>query len=238
MPTTARERRKIMSYKTLIAITAACISSFPIFAQEYERYRERRNIYAELIPAGALIPIRTERMIDVRIPSDGRIFRGTVAEDVFGPSGTPLIPRGANAELLVQNTGRNQGSVDLESIEFDGRRYMVDAEKYRLSRRKGVGENRRTAKYVGGGALFGTIVGAIAGGGKGAAIGALAGGAAGAGAQTLTRGGEVRIPAESVITFRLDEPLRIAVAPYLRDNGFDRDGNHYHDEYYGRRPLR
>jgi hypothetical protein len=149
-----------------------------------------------------------------------------------------MIPRGARAELLVQNLGPNEGTLDLDSIEFDGRRYMVDAEKYMMSRKSGVGENRRTAKYLGGGALFGTIVGAIAGGGKGAAIGALAGGAAGAGAQSLTRGGEVRIPAESIVTFRLDEPLRIAAAPYNRDNGYDENGYHYHNGYYRDRPIR
>jgi hypothetical protein len=225
-----------MSFKRPLAITTAFIFSALVYGQNYER-RDRIK-YSEVIPAGALIPIRTDRTIDVRMPSDGRVFRGTVADDVVSPAGNLLIPRGANAELLVQNTGRNEGTVDLESIVFDGRRYMVDADKYELSRRRGVGDNSRTAKYVGGGAVFGTIIGAIAGGGKGAAIGALAGGAAGAGAQTLNRGGEVRIPAESVITFRLDEPLRIAVDPYVRDNGFDRDGVHYHDDYYRRRPDR
>ena len=47
----------------------------------------------------------------------------------------------------------------------------------------GVGANKRTAEMVGGGAVLGTLIGAIAGGGKGAAIGAVAG--AGAGAGTL-----------------------------------------------------
>ena len=37
---------------------------------------------------------------------------------------------------------------------------------------QGIGKNKRTAEYVGGGAVLGTLLGAIAGGGKGAAIGA------------------------------------------------------------------
>ena len=60
---------------------------------------------------------------------------------------------------------------------------------------------------VGGGAVLGTLLGAIAGGGKGAAIGAVAGAATGAGVQVLTRGKEVRVPAETVLNFRLDQPL-------------------------------
>ncbi|HVX66192.1 MAG TPA: hypothetical protein VHA11_06310, partial [Bryobacteraceae bacterium] len=55
----------------------------------------------------------------------------------------------------------------------------------------------------------GTILGAIAGGGKGAAIGAVAGGAAGAGAQVLTRGKDVKVPAETQLTFRLDQPINL-----------------------------
>jgi hypothetical protein len=72
-----------------------------------------------------------------------------------------------------------------------------------------VGANRRTAEMVGGGAVLGTLLGAIAGGGKGAAIGAAAGAAAGAGVQVLTRGKTVRVPAESVLTFRLDQPVTL-----------------------------
>jgi hypothetical protein len=54
------------------------------------------------------------------------------------------------------------------------------------------------------GAALGAIVGAIAGGGKGAAIGA------GAGAlPTLTKGGAIRVPVESVFTFQVDKPLKV-----------------------------
>lgn len=73
----------------------------------------------------------------------------------------------------------------------------------------GLGKNRRTAETVGGGAALGAIIGAIAGGGKGAVIGVLAGGAGGAGVAVLTKGKEVRVPAETVLTFRLDRAVRL-----------------------------
>jgi hypothetical protein len=50
----------------------------------------------------------------------------------------------------------------------------------------------------------------------------------------LTRGREIRIPAETVLTFRLDQPLEVGRGPYSDDNGYDRDGNHYHNDYYHR----
>jgi hypothetical protein len=71
--------------------------------------------------------------------------------------------------------------------------------------REGPGENKRTGEFVGGGAAFGTVLGAIAGGGKGAAIGALAG----ASAEVLTRGDHVRLPAETMLPFRLDLPVNL-----------------------------
>ena len=62
-------------------------------------------------------------------------------------------------------------------------------------------------------AIIGSIIGAIAGGGKGAAIGAAAGAAGGATAQMATRGREIRIPSESVLTFRLERGLRLSEGP-------------------------
>ena len=62
---------------------------------------------------------------------------------------------------------------------------------------------------VGGGAALGALIGAIVGHGKGAAIGAASGGAGGAGVEILVKGKEVRVPAETVLKFRLDQPLSL-----------------------------
>jgi len=69
-----------------------------------------------------------------------------------------------------------------------------------------------TAEYTGGGAAIGAIIGAIAGHGKGAAIGAGSGAAAGALTQIVTKGGSIKVPAETVLTFKLDKPLRVVAA--------------------------
>ena len=177
---------------------------------------------AQNVPQGTKIDVRTDETIDARDRVDGRIFGGTVANDVVGQDGRVVIPRGSRAELEVRSAAEHELVVDLESVTVGDRRFSVDASSTR-DRREGVGTNKRTGEYVGGGALLGTVLGAIAGGGKGAAIGALAGGAAGAGAQTVTRGSSLHIPAETVITFRLDRPLDI-----YPDPGYDREGRHYH----------
>jgi outer membrane lipoprotein SlyB len=108
--------------------------------------------------------------------------------------------------------------LDLESITVNGERLSVVSTPERVpaeSGKEGVGANKRTGKYVGGGAI-GAIIGAVAGGGKGAAIGAATGAGAGAVGQTVTRGHKVRLPVESLISFRLDRELNVTapiVAP-------------------------
>jgi hypothetical protein len=181
--------------------------------------------YAQVdrLPAGTSLEIRTNEGIDLRDASDGRIFSGSVARDVFDQNGNLAIRQGAHAELIVRNIGRDERAVDLEAIDVNGRRYAIDSTS-RVGERQGLGENRRTGEFVGGGALLGTIVGAIAGGGKGAAIGA----AAGAGSQVATRGRAVWVPAESILRFRLNQPLIVDNRP---DEGYMRDGRHYHNDY-------
>jgi len=187
---------------------------------------------ADSVPAGTDITVRTNQTIDLKDASDGRIYTGVVDRDVLDSSGRVAIPRGSNAELVVRNINSSERAVDLESITVGGNRYVVaatGADNAVTTEKEGVGKNKRTAKYVGGGAVIGSIIGAIAGGGKGAAIGAIAGGAAGAGAQTITRGRDIHVPAESLLTFRLDRPLMLS---HSGDNGYSRNGRHYHRYQY------
>lgn len=188
------------------------------------------SLFAQIdrVAAGTEITVRTTDRIDARHPSDSRIYTAVVDRDVRDNSGRVVIPRGSNAELIMRDASDNEIIVDLESVEVDGRRYTVSSQSESIStsgdRKEGVGVNERTGKYVGGGALIGSIIGAIAGGGKGAAIGAATGAGAGAVGQTVTRGGKVALPSESLLTFRLDRGLRIGSA----DDGYTREGVHYH----------
>jgi hypothetical protein len=167
-----------------------------------------------VLPAGTSISVRTDETIDDRSGFEGRSFPATIAQDVVDSSGSVVVPRGSRATLIVRriNEGGTLSSgnfvLDLESITVNGRRYLVSAADIKKGE-TGIGANRRTAEYVGGGAALGTLIGAIAGGGKGAAIGAIAGAAAGGGVQVLTKGKEIRVPAETELKFKLDEPLRL-----------------------------
>ena len=165
--------------------------------------------------AGTVLVVRTVEMIDSRYAGPDQIFSAIVEQDVFGDAEGVLIPEGASAQLLIRHmtsggaTGSPEMVLDIQSITIEGRRYVVSTADMRLESATGIGQNKRTAEAIGGGAALGTIIGAIAGGGKGAAIGVLVGAAGGAAAQVLTRGHDVQVPPETILKFRLDKAVRL-----------------------------
>jgi len=166
-----------------------------------------------ILPAGSEIVVRTNETIDSSTSAEGQTFSASIDRDVLGPDGTVLIPKGSDARLVIRrakaggDVGTSQLVLDLDSVTLQGQRYMVNTEDIQRSGREGIGKNKRTAEMVGGGTVLGTLLGALAGGGKGAAIGAVAGAAAGGATQVLTRGSAVKVPVETLLTFRLDRPL-------------------------------
>jgi hypothetical protein len=173
----------------------------------YDEARMERVV----LPMGTEVALSTNQRIDSKDVVEGQTFSAQVAEDIRDSEGSIAIPRGSEATLVTRRLeGNGDITLDVDSISVGGRRYRVSTEDQELeNRRDGVGGNKRTGQFVGGGAVFGAIIGAIAGGGKGAAIGAVAGAGAGAGAQIITQGKEVHVPAETVLHFRLDRPLRL-----------------------------
>ena len=169
---------------------------------------------AGLIPAGTTLQVRTNEEIAADSAAEGRTYSAELATDVVTPDGRLIAPKGSPVQLVVVNVtdaGRvtsGQVELGLHSLNVNGRTYLVESGPTGTGER-GLGANRRTAEMVGGAAVLGTVLGAAAGGGKGAAIGALAGAAAGAAAQVLTKGKEVRVPPETVLSFRLNQPVRL-----------------------------
>jgi len=177
----------------------------------------RTKTYA--VPAGTQISIRTDETIDSGKAVEGQVFAAEVAKDVSDRDGDLVIPKGANAQVVIRSAsqgGRFKGKsdlvLDLKSVSIGGRMYALDTTDLTRKGRDGVGANKRTATFGGSGAAIGAIIGAIAGGGKGAAIGAGAGAGAGVLTQIITKGDAIKVPAETLLTFQLDEALRVVAA--------------------------
>jgi hypothetical protein len=164
-----------------------------------------------VIPAGTDVLVRVNETIDSRTADEGRVYSARLDQDLLDTSGNVAVRKGASAEVLVRQVVSGKDLViDLQALSVDGHRYFVTAEDYEQTRKhKGIGLNQRTGVMVGGGTIFGSIIGALAGGGQGAAIGALSGAAGGGLTEIFTRGKAVKVPAEAVLTFKLERPLRL-----------------------------
>lgn len=167
-----------------------------------------------VLPAGTTLEVRTNEAVQADSAAVGRTYSAQLAQPIMNTDGRTIAPAGSPAQLVVMNV-REGGTVTTDQIELglrsitvNGQTHLVQSET-QTTDQGGLGANRRTAEMVGGGAVLGTLVGAIAGGGTGAAIGAATGAAAGAAVQVLTKGSRVDVPAESVLTFRLDQPIRL-----------------------------
>jgi hypothetical protein len=174
---------------------------------------------AKVIPSGSDLAVRTNETIDSTNSYQGQTYSATITEDVLDAAGGVAIPAGSAAQLLVRSisTGGAVHSaevvLDLYSVTLGKKQYTVVTSDLAESNRKGIGANRRTGEYLGGGSALGALMGGLFGGGKGAGIGALAGAGGGFVSQVFTRGKEVRVPAESTLRFRLEKPLVLQPAP-------------------------
>ncbi|HYL84012.1 MAG TPA: hypothetical protein VE263_07255 [Candidatus Angelobacter sp.] len=199
--------------------SAARAASNAVHEHHYHPTQAEIHTKTYVLPVGTQLSARTEDTIDSAKAAEGQTYAAEVADDVLDANGDVVIPRGSNAQVVIRSAskgGRFHGAsdlvLDLESISVEGQQYQISTTDVKESGRHGIGANKRTAEMTGGGAALGAIIGAIAGGGKGAAIGAGAGAGGGALTQILTKGGSIKVPAETVLTFQLDKPVRIVEA--------------------------
>lgn len=198
----------------------------PVSAAQTSQTREQRPHAVErqittkhhVLGVGTEISVRNDETIDSDKAVEGQTFPAEVTTDILDPEGDVVIPRGSSAQIVIRSAskgGRIRGAsdlvLDLASVSVEGRLYDLSTTDLERKGNSGVGTNRRTGEFTGGGAAIGAIIGAIAGGGKGAAIGAGSGAGAGALTQILTKG-RIKVPVESILTFKLDKPLRVQAA--------------------------
>lgn len=164
------------------------------------------------IPAGTQIVVRLSDDVDSQRDQTGRLYHASLDNDIV-VNGELAVPRGAEvtAKLVdAQESGKMGGrtvlTLDLTEIQINGQ--MVHLNTAPVTQASG-SRGKKAAATVGGVAALGAIIGAIAGGGGGAAIGAASGAAVGTGATVMTKGERVRIPAETRLTFTLQQPLQL-----------------------------
>lgn len=181
---------------------------------ERDIQREDPILSTATLPAGTPITIRTSSTIDTDRNRVGDVFDASLEEDLV--SGDQIVvPRGATVKGRIayakesgKLTGQSQLILELTELVASGKSYILRTSDYT---EVGASRGNRTAATVGGTAALGAIIGAIAGGGKGAAIGAASGAAVGTGVQVVTKGQTLKIPAETILEFRLQAPLTVDI---------------------------
>ena len=164
------------------------------------------------IPAGQSILVRMIDGVDSSKNHVGDIFHASLETDLnvndtlVARKGTDVYGRLSEVQQAGHLSGSAELQLELTRMVIDGHDYPLVSSDYTM---QGKGRGKNTAEKVGGGAALGAIIGAIAGGGKGAAIGAGVGGAAGGTVQVLTRGQQVRVPSETLLEFRLQQPVTV-----------------------------
>jgi hypothetical protein len=168
---------------------------------------------ALVLPRGTRLQVRLNQTIDVKHAVSGDRFSGVLAEPVVAGN-TVAVPSGsaASGEVLVAHKrghfkGQSVLALTLTRLEVNGAAYRIDTSN--LSRTK-KGKGKRSAAFIGGGAGMGMLIGGLATGGVGLLVGGLAGGGAGALGAAFTGNKDLSIPAESVVTFRLQDALTLS----------------------------
>jgi hypothetical protein len=165
-----------------------------------------------VLPAGTNIRVRLDQDLGSKISQPGDSFTATVADDVE-VDGRVAVARGSRADGAVIDAkplGKFKGGAELviklERVTTAYGSYPVSTSSIE---RAESGKGKRTAVFAGGGAGLGALIGGLAGGGKGAAIGALAGAGAGTAGGAMTGNKQIVLPAETLVTFKLEQPVHI-----------------------------
>jgi hypothetical protein len=159
-----------------------------------------------------MLQVRTNESIDSKRAKDGTPVQFTVIRDV-AVGGVLAIPRGAtvHGEITeVKHSGDLAGSSELAlkltSLDLGGQSYPLDSDLFKV---KSPNKANETVGNAIGGGIIGTIIGCAVGRGVGCAVGAGAGIAAGTAASAASPNPRAWIPAEALVTFRLNSPLTV-----------------------------
>jgi len=166
-----------------------------------------------VVPAGTVLTVRLGETLSSKQSQAGQTFTASTVNPVE-VGGKTVIPAGATATgtvVAAHAAGKFKGAslleIKLDSVTVGGRQHNIETSAVSRSEK---GKGKRTAAMIGGGAGAGALIGALAGGGKGAAIGALVGGGAGTAGSAYTGNRDIKLPAVSALTFKLEAPLEVS----------------------------
>jgi len=166
-----------------------------------------------VLPAGTVITIETTEILSSGKQQPGENFAAQLLHPlvidgwVVARSGQTVVGRVANAKKAGRVKGTSKLVLELEAIVLvDGHQAQLETELVENSGPASRGRDLTVvALTTGVGAAVGSVCGA-----KGAAIGAALGAGAGIAGVVLTRGEDIEIGPEKLLTFRLLSALQVS----------------------------
>jgi hypothetical protein len=166
------------------------------------------------LPQGTVLDVTLDSAISTKEAQRGEAFDGKVSRAVEANGGV-VIPAGAHVHgAVVQAHAGGQADapaslvLELSDLELSGAMVVV---KTSAVTRKGQVDAKRTAAGTGAGAAAGGFFGGLAAKSKGAIKGAKTGASAGASVTASVTNKDISIGTESVLAFRLEQPVVVSV---------------------------
>lgn len=179
------------------------------------RLLSREPEYREVtLPVGTVLPVELLTTVgsatsNVEDPVRARLRRAVTIDGLEAlPAGSALSGVVTQAERSGRVKGRARVAFRFNSVQ--ARDESLDVRTGSISRVAPATKKQDAAK-IGIGAGAGAVIGGIIGGGDGAAKGAAIGGAGGTGVVLATRGKEATVPAGTILSVKLTEPLTVRV---------------------------
>lgn len=169
---------------------SSCIAADPTGPASFLSGRSARIMTAEpgVVPSGTSLLIRTNETVSTRKAARGTVYDAFVADDVLDQNGTLLIPKGSPVELIVRSLPYlGPGGVSTE-LTLGVRSITVNGVTYPVETKTGNPDSD----------------GFVADGDAPSAVGA--GDAAG---QSLTTGQRISVPSQTLLSFRIADPIRL-----------------------------
>jgi hypothetical protein len=194
----------------LVALLLLAVVPAPVAAQRSRTSAKKKPVYYT-VKAGKTLRVRLNDELDSEKARVGDRFTVTTVDPVYAGGGVEVIPQASTLVGEVTNVKRagRKGEPATLDVRFvglrlpNGSRRQLSGSLSELDSSSGTSDNEgtvsakktshRNAKFIGGGAAGGALLGAIAGGGKGALIGGVIGGGTGLVGSRVKKGHEVNV---------------------------------------------
>lgn len=176
-----KPRSRILS--SIFAIALLCAAG--VVAQQPSGQTGQKAVHtvtAEpgVVPPGTFLVVRTSDTVSTRRAYRGTIYDAIVAEDVLDQSERVLIPKGSPIELAVRSFSfLGPGGVGMTELRLAALTVTVNGVRYPV-------ETGETHEGLGANRT-----------------------GSGEGSQLMTRGGGINVPTGTLLTFRIEDPIRL-----------------------------